>query len=262
MTDRCPCTQFQSLVLLPTAHERLQQTCRDCLELTGTKLEAGITSDALARQLQLRWLQLIKAAESMAAKGKGYKAQAKHEAERAEKAITAGRELQVQLRAAHQRIAELQAVAQAREHVIVSGTSSGEVRGVGNDGDSLCAAAVTPCSASAHVESLLGELTPHPATPSQQPPRERHGDDGQNGEVRGGGGGSAGSLVASTPAFLHEAEFDLKMQLSSPEMLAAAAADMTGLAASEAEGGSAGCRPLSVRIVPATGDRVQLSLEP
>ena len=44
----------------------------------------------------------------MAAKGKGYKAQAKAEAERAEKAIVAGRALQMQHRAAVQRISELE----------------------------------------------------------------------------------------------------------------------------------------------------------
>jgi hypothetical protein len=253
------------------AHARLQQTCRDCLELTGATPEPGITSDALARQLQLRWLQLIKAAEAMAAKGKGYKAQAKYEAERAEKAIAAGRELQAQLHAARQRIAELEAAAaQARGGTGDAGGASEGVGGSAGDDDGLSAFVASPCSASVPGDALLGgELSPLLAVTPSQPL-----DDGGNGHVQqgeggAGGGGRTGSLVASTPAFLHEAEFDLKMQLSSPEMLAAAAEDMPA-AARAGTSGSAGTTPreanllgpsLSVRIVPVAGDRVQLSLE-
>lgn len=161
----------------------------------------------------------------MAAKGKGYKAQAKAEAERAEKAIVAGRALQMQHRAAVQRIAELEEALRRANGGVGTETPMAE----GEIGSLSTAARMS----SAQTEGdLIGmdDAGALPDTPvhlvGSSPP------------------------VASTPAFLHEAEFDLRIQLTSPEVMAAAEA---------AVGPAVG--PLQVRITPAGSDRVQLVLD-
>ena len=141
---------------LELAHARLLKTCTDCLELAGLAPADDASADAVCAQLKVRWLQLVKASENFAAKGKAYKAEAKHQADRADKAIAAGRALQDRLRAALNRIQELE-----------SGVGVQDVLG-----DDVC---------------LSPELA---AVAQQQQP------------------------VASTPIFLHEAEFDLSQQLT------------------------------------------------